>query len=59
MKYLINWSEFLPCASPHVSSPGVRVLCEGHTAVMADTEAEAYKAMRLAFPTIQMQEAEQ
>jgi len=59
MKHLINWSEFLPCASPHVSNPGVRVLCEGYTAVIADTETEAYEAMRLAFPAIQIQEAEQ
>lgn len=57
--FVINWTEFLPCAHPVISSPGVRVLCEGHTVVMAESEAEAYAAMRLAFPAIKMEEGEQ
>lgn len=56
MKFAIKWSEYLPSANRQLSVRGIRVLCEGETLIMAESEAEAYEAMKLAFPSIKLKE---
>ncbi len=54
MKYTIEWDEYLPSACRELDGKGFESLCSGQTVVMAPSEAEAYEAMRKAFPRIYM-----